>query len=342
MQIRIATTADQPAWDEYVQNHSEGIAYQLFAWGQAVKQAYGLNSKNLLAESSGAICGVLPLVEFAVPLRGKSLISLPYCDAGGVLADSPEVANDLVGFAVAEAAGANCEIRSSVELSSGPSNQTDKVRMLLELPVGSEQLLAGLKSKLRSQVKKPIRDGLTVKMGGEELVEIFYRVFAANMRDLGSPVHSLLWIKSVVACYAENCRVAVVYTPEGEPAAAGIILLHRQTVSIPWASALREFNRLNPNMLLYWTFLQFAADNGYRAFDFGRSTPGEGTYKFKQQWGAQPKPLFWYQWPDDGVVAEAGKTQKSSKRELIAGIWQKLPVPLATAVGSQVRKYISL
>ena len=342
MQIRVATTDDQPAWDEYVHSHPEGLAYQLFAWKQAVTQAYGFEGKYLLAESSGNICGVLPLIKLRVPLRGESYISLPYCDAGGVLADSLDVATKLLGSAFESSP--RCEIRSAIELSSGLSNQTDKVRMLLELPLSSEELLSRLKSKLRSQVKKPIRDGLTVKTGGEELVEIFYRIFAVNMRDLGSPVHSLLWIKSVVKTYAENCRVAVVYTPDGEPAAAGIVLLQRQTVSIPWASALREYNRLNPNMLPYWTFLQLAADNGYCYFDFGRSTPGEGTYKFKQQWGAQPKPLYWYQQPEasNTISDEMADSAKLSKRDLLVGIWQKLPVPVATTIGSQVRKYISL
>ena len=331
-----------------MQNHPEGLAYQLFAWQQAVNNAYGFEYLSLLGEDDGRICGVLPLVHFRLPLRGNSLISLPYCDAGGVLADSPGVARQLLQFAEAESVrdGNVLELRSSKELPVAHASSTDKVRILLELPGSADELLAGLKSKLRSQVKKPLRDGLTAKLGGAELVEQFYTIFARNMRDLGSPVHSLCWIESVVSAYGENCRVGVVYTPDGVPAAAGIILLHRQTVSIPWASALREFNRLNPNMLLYWTFLSFAADNGYRIFDFGRSTPGEGTYRFKQQWGAQPKPLYWYRLPDNGkqensAVAEERKS-KLNTRDLLSGLWQKLPVPVATTLGSQVRKYISL
>jgi hypothetical protein len=46
-------------------------------------------------------------------------------------------------------------------------------------------------------------------------------------------------------------------------------------------------------MLLYWTKLEYACDNGNKTFDFGRSTPGEGTYRFKPQWGAKPQPLHW-------------------------------------------------
>jgi len=350
MQIRFATEQDQPAWDDYVQNHPDGLAYQLFAWQQAVSAAYGFKSKPVLAEQNGKVCGLIPLVDFRVPGYGSNLISLPYCDAGGMLGDSPEVVEQLLAFVGEEVAYKKChfEIRSTGELPVAGPNLTDKVRMLLVLPGSSEKLLAGLKSKLRSQVKKPLRDGLIAKLGGRELVREFYPIFARNMRDLGSPVHSLRLIESVVISYGDNCRVGVVYTPDGIAAAAGIILLHHKTVSIPWASAVRKYNRLNPNMLLYWTFLSFAADNGYQQFDFGRSTPGEGTYKFKKQWGAEPKLLFWYQLtgsskPSFSQTKNIGQNYKSSsKRELVRSLWQKLPLSVANTLGPQVRKYISL
>ncbi len=67
--------------------------------------------------------------------------------------------------------------------------------MLLRLPETSDELMAGFKAKLRSQVKKPIRDGLMSELGGLELLEDFYRIMAINMRDLGSPTHSYAGLK---------------------------------------------------------------------------------------------------------------------------------------------------
>jgi FemAB-related protein (PEP-CTERM system-associated) len=232
-----------------------------------------------------------------------------------------------------------------VPLPAAGDNQTDKVRMLLELPESSAQLLAGLKSKLRSQVKKPLRDGLTVTLGTGELIDTFYAVFAENMRDLGSPVHSRRWIEMIIATYGERSRIAVVYTPEGQPAAAGIVLLHPTTISIPWASSLRRFNSLNPNMLLYWSFLAYAAENGFKRFDFGRSTPTEGTYRFKEQWGAQPHPLFWYDLKISGCGAKTTSpvsARPSGKRQLAANLWSRLPKAGANWFGPRIRKYISL
>ena len=67
----------------------------------------------------------------------------------------------------------------------------------------------------------------------------------------------------------------------------------RGTLYNPWASSLRQYSKYSPNMLLYWKMLEFACDNGFNYFDFGRSSLDEGTYKFKKQWGASPVPLPW-------------------------------------------------
>jgi len=221
--------------------------------------------------------------------------------------------------------------------------------MVLDLPDHSESLLASYKSSLRSQINKPTRDGLTVMVGQGELVDEFYAVFAENMRDLGSPVHARLWLQSVVSSYADRVRVAVVYTPDKVPAAAGVILLHGLKASVPWASSLRRYNSQNPNMLLYWTLLSLATENGCSHFDFGRSTPGEGTYRFKRQWGAEPRSLYWYE-INGSKIASNNRTKNRlqpsvrpfNRRQLATRIWQKLPQSGTDWLGPKVRKYISL
>lgn len=343
MKIRHATDADRPAWDDYVSSHHDGTAYQYYAWQKAVGRAYGFRGVYLLADNGSSLCGILPLIDFRVPFSSRTLISLPYCDAGGALADNAAIAQALLAAArsLAEQQGAGWQIRAVRSLTDVGTNQTDKVRMLLDLPESAGQLLAGLDAKVRSQVKKPVRDGLTAKLGTHELIDDFYQVFAENMRDLGSPVHSRQWIEAIVSAYGDRSRVAVIYTPEGIPAAAGIVLIHPSTMSIPWASSLRRFNRLNPNMLLYWIFLNLAIDSGCRCFDFGRSTPGEGTYRFKEQWGTRPEPLFW------GSSSLRGKRPKPSSngtemRAIAENLWRRMPLAVCNTLGPMVRRCVNL
>ncbi len=349
MRIRLADDADRSSWDAFVLRHPQGLAYQLFAWKKAVEQAYDFRGLYLVAEEQGVVCGVLPMIHLKTPWLGAGVfVSLPYCDAGGVLADDQDIRNELVVSAEAltrEMRAKSLQLRQSMPLNSDPlcchGQASGKVRMVLELSGDAGRLLAGLKAKLRSQVKKPLRDGLRVRIGGVELVDEFYQVFAENMRDLGSPVHSKTWILAVVVHFGERARIGVVYTSDGLPVAAGVILLHPGTVSIPWASSLRKFNHLNPNVLLYWSFLAFAADGGFPRFDFGRSTPGEGTYRFKEQWGAEPFPLYW----EDRLQSNGEKTSgflNGTGRKTAEAIWSRLPLSATNALGPLLRRHISL
>jgi len=349
MKIKIATPEDKSAWDAYVDNHPNATPYSLFAWKNAVEEAYGHESCYLLAEEDGAIRGVLPLIHFRIPLWECNLVSLPFCDVGDILADNSEVRMVLANEAVSLAQKMKVKslaIRSGAENLFSDSHgwsvrvKTGKVRMLLRLPDTSEELWKGFKSKLRSQIRKAEKNGLVFSWGNTETLDAFYDVFSRNMHDLGSPVHSKKWIAKIIKHYGKSARMGLVYC-EDQPVGCGIILFTRHTVSIPWASTLREYNRMAPNMMLYWNFLKFAADAGKKTFDFGRSTPDEGTYRFKKQWGAEPNPLFWYQ-ASRSLSSQKVKNKKTSRRKMLAGIWSKLPLPIANCVGPKARKYISL
>ena len=48
------------------------------------------------------------------------------------------------------------------------------------------------------------------------------------------------------------------------------------------------FNKLSPNMLLYGKVLEYACEQGFQLFDFGRSSPDSGTYRFMSSGGPSP------------------------------------------------------
>lgn len=355
LNIKIADSFDQQRWDQYVLNHPNGIAYQLFAWKEAVEQAYKFKSFYLIAQTNNKITGILPLIHIKLPFLPGNLVSLPYCDAGGPLADSSAIERKLILKALTiskHLKTKNVSIRSTDPMAGIKPKLTlnnKKARMILNLPPDSEILLSSLKAKLRSQVKKPMRDGLSIESGGLELLDEFYTLFAENMRDLGSPVHSKKWIKHILKAYGNRAHLILVRMPDRNPAAGGIILCHPNLVSVPWASSLRRFNKSNPNMLLYWAFLKFASDNGYPAFDFGRSTPGEGTFRFKKQWGAVPEFLHWADFKthggSDSVLMPVIKNKtmgKGSYRQIAENVLSNLPLPLSKAFGTMTRKYITL
>jgi len=94
-----------------------------------------------------------------------------------------------------------CDERSRKPLQV--ATRSDKVRMLLGLPESSELLMEFFKSKLRSQINRSLKEGFTSSTGGLELLEDFYEVFLVNMRDLGSPVHSVDLMRHVLSEFSE-------------------------------------------------------------------------------------------------------------------------------------------
>ena len=92
-------------------------------------------------------------------------------------------------------------------------------------------------------------------------------------------------------------------------------------------------------MLLYSSALEYACQEGFQHFDFGRSTPGSGTYRFKEQWGARPVPLRWYYWLRDGNELPQLNPQ-NPKYSLAIKMWQKLPLAFTTLVGPHIVKYL--
>ena len=90
-------------------------------------------------------------------------------------------------------------------------------------------------------------------------------------------------------------------------------------------------------MLLYWTVLKYAIESGYKEFDFGRSTVGSGTFKFKQQWGASPVQLYWNYWLSDSSNMP-GLTPDNPKYKIAISIWKRMPLIVANMLGPIIVK----
>jgi FemAB-related protein (PEP-CTERM system-associated) len=345
--IKIADSSDQGRWDAFVISKKDAGPYHLFAWKNAIEFAYHHSAYYLIEEDeSNKIRGIFPLVHVKAPALRGTLVSLPFCDYGGVLTSSSNTSAELIQYSIdlAMSLKARLELRYKHPEEALSKSQefgvlSQKVRMVLNLPEGSDNLWNAFKSKLRSQINRPQKDGLEFKLGSLDLLDDFYTVFRLNMRNLGSPVHSRIWISSVLELFGSSSHVGVVYN-ENKPVAAGIILEFRDKVSVPWASSLIEYSKLSPNMLLYWGFLRFASDNGFKLFDFGRSTPGEGTYKFKEQWGATPFPLYWY--AQDFIDQKEPSLFGGKVRQFIETTWSRLPQAFVDRLGPIIRRYITL
>jgi serine/alanine adding enzyme len=308
------------------------------AWFGAVATGFNQRAYLLRCFRDDATTGLLPLNLVAGPLFGRFLVSLPYLNTGGVWASDESSAGLLVDSACDMADRFNVrylELRHEQAVDHPRLNhqRTDKFHMRLLLPASEAELMASFKSKLRSQIKKSEQYGASIEFGGELLLDDFYGVFARNMRDLGTPVFSRILFASILQQFGGDAEIAVVR--QSGQAIAAALLVHVDGLSeVPSASCLREFNHTSANMFLYWNLLRRAIQRGSCVFDFGRSSEGSGTYKFKAQWGAQPHPAIWQYYVRHGSP-EQMRPEAGGKQRLVK-IWQRLPVPLTRLIGPPI------
>lgn len=333
---------DAARWDAYVNAAPGAALYHLHGWKQVIEESFGHRTHYLAAQDEAArIVGVLPLAELRSRVFGTMLVSLPFFNYGGVCADPGEVRDALFDAAVNLASDRRAdflEVRHEDDWSRDLPRKTAKVAMRLELAPSPDEVWKQLGSKLRNQVQRPRKEGMTASVGRADLLDAFYDVFAANMRDLGTPVYGKAFFASILRRFPERTWIVTV-SHDGQPVAAGFLAGFKDRLEIPWASSLKSHNRLSPNMLLYWTCLEAACERGYRVFDFGRSTPGEGTYRFKEQWGARPHPLYWYYWMRGGGPLPQ-VNPKNPKYQLAIALWRRLPLSVTRRLGPHVVKYI--
>jgi FemAB-related protein (PEP-CTERM system-associated) len=329
-------------WDEYVNQHPRATGYHLSGWLHLIYRIFGHRGYYLtVKDDDGRIRGVLPLVCFSTPIFGRFLISMPFVNYGGVLASDAAARTALLDRAVnlaKQLSADHIELRHEESFAVGWPERCHKVSMRMELPESFETLWKEFPAKLRSQIRRAEKEGMTFRLGKNDVLDDFYSVFSRNMRDLGTPVYGKSFFREILRVFPESAFIGVVYS-KNLPVAAGFLYGFRHVLEIPWASSDRRYNRLAPNMLLYSSVLKHACEREFSVFDFGRSTRDSGTYRFKEQWGAKPVDLRWHYWLSrNGPLPDMSPT--NSKFKWAISVWRPMPLALSRRLGPNIVRYI--
>jgi len=338
IRVRQIGESDREAWDGFVDRHAASSHYHAYAWRGFFREYFRKETYYLGAWESTTLVGLLPLVRQKSVFFGDYLVSLPFLNYAGILADADESAMALIGECASLAGKLGVSHAELREARSRPGlvAREDKVAMRLLLPESAEGLGKMIGSKLRSQIRRPSKEGATVRRGHLECLDDFYLVFARNMRDLGTPVYAKRMFSEVLQRFPDETEIVLVDL-DGVTIAAGFLVHGRSCTEVPWASADRRFNKISANMLLYWEMLCAAIDRGAEVFDFGRSTVDSGPHRFKRQWGATEYPLTWNYWLREGeVMPNLSPDNPVYERAIRA--WKKLPLPIANVLGPRLAR----
>lgn len=339
--MRVSPFAGSTAeWNAFVRAQAGHTAFHRAELSDVTRAVFGHEVLRLAAhDEAGALQALLALVRVRSRLFGHFLVSMPFVSYGGPLGTDAGIraVTEHAQRLAADSGADLMELRSARALPIDLPVSHRKVTVVLKtVPGDATATFNSFKSKLRSQVRRPAKDGVEVRMGHDQ-VGAFFEVFARHMRDLGTPAMPRAWFEALARAYGDDFWVATAWH-DGVPIAGGAGFRWADEFEITWASALRTHNALSPNMAVYWALIERCATEGLGRFNFGRCTPGSPTHKFKLQWGAEDEPLHWYQGSAQKVAATP--SANSSAFELASRVWRKLPLPVATALGPHIVRSI--
>lgn len=294
------------------------------------------------SNSSNPIVGILPLFSVKSLLFGKSLVSVPFAAYGGILADDPDVANQLLDKAK--------EITCSEGLDYLEFRNRDGVienLPLKELYVSfRREIFEDLESNMNAILRKSRRmirvgekEGLTLEFGHEALIPAFYEIFARSYHRLGSPVFSIKLFRNLLREFKEKASILLIRDKESRPISGVLSFFYKDEVIPYYAGSLFEYRQLAPNDYMYWQLIKYGCENGYKLFDFGRSKIETGSFDFKRHWGFKPEPLP-YQYFLNRIKEIPNISPANPKYQKKIEIWRKLPFWATKIIGPHIVKYI--
>jgi len=339
-----------PRWDEYVMAHPAGTFFHQWKWREIISSSFGYEPLYLCAEEEGEIQGILPLFFARSLIFGRSLVAIPLAVYGGVLSTTAFAEDALLQKAIA--LGKECRAKY-LELRGNPYSRDESLREAANIGVSTKQKdlyvtfmgeidpiddvnLSRIPRKQRRMVRQGEKHGLRFVLDKSRMRE-FYQIYAASVRNLGTPVFGYPYFEKVVEALGDQCEVFLVDF-QGKAVAGVLVFFYKDQVLPYYGGALKEYSHLAPSDFMYWELMRYGAAQGFKIFDFGRSKKGTGSFNFKRHWGFEPRPLpyFYYQIKDRSIP---DTSSFNPKLQWAIRIWRNLPLKLTMALGPRIVRH---
>jgi FemAB-related protein (PEP-CTERM system-associated) len=344
LEIRRSQPEDDEERDALVRTLQGATFFHLSGWRNVIELVLGHRPHDLVALDGGRIVGVLPLMASPKPfgLGRPALISVPFGVYGGPAAERPEVSHALVRAAMEEAekgSFARLEMRCmedpGVELERSDLYAT----FVQDLPEEPEGVLKAMPKKARAEARKARdRHGLRLAEGIWYMDDL-HRLYHENKRSLGSPGMPHSMFHHLRKQFGNEVTVHLVQKGS-EPLAAVMSFLWRDTVMAYYSGtapgADRSFSASN---FMYLALREWAVENGYRKFDFGRSRKDAGAFKFKVHQGFEARDLQ-YRFHLVGDKHLPSFNPSNPRTKVLRDAWTRLPMSMTRRLSKSLIRYL--
>jgi lipid II:glycine glycyltransferase (peptidoglycan interpeptide bridge formation enzyme) len=314
MELKVKQPRTQASWDEALLQLPGPHLLQSWAWG-AFKSRHGWTASRLLwadPETDRPRAAASLLTRRPGPLP----ISVAYVPKGPVLDyTNTDLLNHVLKQleAAARRKGAlflKIDPDVEPETSEGKevlsclqrrgwrrSDEEIQFRntLLLDLRPSLDDLLMGMKSKWRYNVRLAKRKGVTVRQGSRDDIPLLYEMYQETAQRGGFVIRPEAYYEDAWGSFMEqDLAQPLIAEVEGQPVAMLIVYRFGERAIYMYGASLSIHRDKMPNNLLQWRAMQWAKDQGCTVYDMwgapdelDKSDPMWGVYRFKKGFGAE-------------------------------------------------------
>ncbi|MBN1846622.1 MAG: GNAT family N-acetyltransferase [Sedimentisphaerales bacterium] len=326
-------------WDRFVDDHPYGWLCHRAAWKQVLESAFPHMRGYypvLQDAASGDLLAALPLYHVSSRLTGSRLVSIPFASLCDPLIQNDDQWQQLWP-AVLElqrrCRTGHVEIRTHACRQGEKDERIGRRCFFLHHCLGLDRPAAELKASfhrtcVRQRIDRAEKSGLTLQIGRlESDLKTFYDLYVLTRKRKALPPQPYAFLEALWRAFEPTGNLELLLAEYRGSFPAGMILLkYKDRVSAEFAVSDDNFRHISPNHFLFWRAIQAASSEGYRRFDFGRTSPRqESLLDFKRRWGTEQEDLPELYHPAEACPND-DQGESDWKYRMVQGLSRRIPL----------------
>lgn len=311
-------------------------------WARTLHESYGFNPVYFMAQEKQRVTALLPVMEIRSFLSGNRGVSLPfsdYCELIGRGEPLRGVVQEAIGYGKS-AGWKYVELRGDSSMFAGNPCFCFHYLHTTDISEGPEKTYAALRDSTKRNIKKAVKEGVTVTRGTSPLaLSEFCRLNSITRRQHGIPPQPQAFFERLHENVIAQGMGRVYLAYHGGTCIAGAVFVHFGDRALyKYGASDPSYQHLRGNNLVMWEAMRSYSEEGFSSFSFGRTEPGnEGLRQFKNGWGSREETVNYYRF---NLQREVFETDSGSAGAGCTRIMARLPIPVLETIGKYLYRHV--
>lgn len=313
--------ADENQWNNLITQSAHGTIFHRYEWLRAVERGFDFEPRHAVVEKRGNPVAAMPNFARELPLPDRVARALPFPQP------FREVTSAYPGYGgpvtVTDEGASLGLLFQTIERSAGPRDVSHHLRtptlsfirygkylqrrgyrpsfdtclFFIDLADGWESIFDNMAKSRRRDVRRAREQDYRVEVGRmADEFDLTYDYYERNIERVGGRVLPRAFLEAISDGFGERLRVFSAVVEGGDVGRYVHILDEEASVMHHWLSAIPDESNYQyyPSELLHERAIKYGVEHGFDRYEFGPTGAhfSNTVFRFKEQYGGRPYPLF--------------------------------------------------